>query len=83
MTQSLSNHHGGITIPFVTIIVPKDIRHHHVKNKKNIIQDLIENGVIELDNQQATSNSDHTIFKNPLHDHGMSKGSSLGTKTNN
>lgn len=64
--------------------------YHRIKGHKisscwqheNIIQYLIKNGVIEVDNHQETSNSDHTIFKDTLHDRGMRKASSLGIKIN-
>lgn len=43
---------------------------------KHMIQDLLEQGVIEVDPPHATSNTDHTIFKTPLLDHDKGKASS-------
>lgn len=49
-----------------------------------MIQDLLEQGVIEVDPPNATSNTDHTIFKTPLLDHDKGKASSSNsTQTTN
>lgn len=46
---------------------------------KHTIQDLIDNGLIAIDSSHLTSNSDHTIFKDPLGDPDKGKASSSGT----
>lgn len=53
------------------------------KQLRNLIQDLIKNDTIKFNGQQYSSNTNHTIHKNPLQDHGLGNPSSLGQNTNN
>ena len=47
---------------------------------KRNIQDLIKNHTIKVGGLQFTSNSDHTIHKNPLQDHGSHNASTSGSQ---
>lgn len=51
-------------------------------NLKNLIQDLIDQGDITMDTKKGSTNTNHTIFKDPFVKRDKGKASTSGTQDN-